>query len=367
MTTAWTEGDVQRIDRAATSQVPLLAQVGPSQLDPRRLYWDMWPIQDADGCPAQLAGRELWMALTAPDRGDPALRHFEARIHLLERGQAGWRDLGPVLPEQPVPYEREWAGSAMTDGAAVSLYFTAAGTAQRPRGYQQRLYEAHGTIGANGIPEGWSVPRPSIGALHPAYMPADAHEGEAGRIKAFRDPAWFRDPADGQEYLIFTASLAQARTEYNGAVGIARRDHAGWTLLPPLVHADGVNNELERAHVVVHAGRYYLFWATQTATFAPHLAAAPTGLYGMVADGLFGPYRPLNGSGLVMKNPDGAPAQTYSWSITADLQVSSFIDIWGPQPTGGGKTAYRFGGVPAPILRLSIDGDRCMLAQHAQS
>lgn len=369
MATAWTEDHVKSIDRAATVTVPPIRPLVSSQLDHGRLYWDMWPVQDAAGPPAKLAGRQLWMALTAPDRGDPALRHFEARIHLLERGKTGWCDLGPVIPEQSVPYEREWAGSAMTDGARISLYYTAAGTADRPRGYQQQLFETHGIIGPDGLPADWSPPRPSIGEHHTAYIRADTHEGVAGRIKAFRDPAWFRDPADGQEYLIFTASLAGARSEYNGAVGIARRDGGGWTLLPPLVHADGVNNELERAHVVFHAGRYYLFWATQSATFAPHLAAAPTGLYGMVADSLFGPYQPLNGSGLVLSNPDCSPAQSYSWSVTADLEVSSFVDFWSPLPNGGGATTDngepRFGGVPAPIMRLMIDGDRCMLAELA--
>jgi levansucrase len=369
MTTAWTKDDVHRIGHSEPAIVPLVNAVRPRLLNADRLYWDMWPVQDHHGRPAMLAGRQLWMALTAPDRGDPAARHFEARIHLLERIGADWRDLGPVIPAQRVPYEREWAGSAVTDGASISLYFTGAGIAERAGGYQQRLFETHGIIGDDGLPTGWSAPRASIAQAHAAYMPADAHAGEAGRIKAFRDPAWFRDPADGQQYLIFTASLAGASTEYNGAVGIAQRVDEGWVLLPPLVHADGVNNELERAHIVHHQGRYFLFWATQTATFAPDLRHAPTGLYGMVADSLSGPYRPLGGSGLVLKNPDSAPAQTYSWSLTSDLEVSSFVDIWPPTPHGDGRmeagAQSRFGGVPAPMLRLIIDGDRCMLAEPA--
>lgn len=157
-----------------------------------------------------------------------------------------------------------------------------------------------------------------------------------------------------------TASLAGARSEYNGAVGIARRGRTGWETLPPLVHADRVNNELERAHAVFHAGRYYLFWSTQRHTFAPELRHAPTGLYGMVANSLSGPYRPLNGGGLVLANPDDAPAQTYSWFVSRELVVSSFVDAL--PGTGAGTAA--FGGVPAPLLRLAIDGDRCALAER---
>lgn len=371
MTTAWTTSDLDRSDPASVPAMPTITGIDRSRLADGIIYWDMWPVADEAGRPATIAGRELWMALTAPDRGDPSLRHFAAKIRLLERLADGWGDLGPVLPEGPVRYEREWAGSAMTDGQRISLYFTAAGTSERPGGYQQVLYEAHARIGPDGLPAGWSSPRPSIVRGSPEYMPALEHEGAAGRIKAFRDPAWFRDPADGQEYLIFTASLAGSDSDWNGAVGIARRQPDGWHLLPPLVHADGVNNELERAHVVFHDGRYYLFWATQQFTFAPDVRQMPNGLYGMVADSLFGPYRPLNGTGLVLRNPEDEPLQTYSWFVTGDLQVCAFVDFWGLQgepvpadPAGGNR---HFGGVPAPILQLWLDGDRAGLVETASA
>ncbi len=367
MTSRWTAAAATTAHPAAAATVPLITAVDRQGLPPGFVYWDLWPIQDQAGRIARLAGRELWMALTAPDRGDPALRHFEAKIHLIERRDGRWQDLGPALPDQHVPYEREWAGSAVSDGAHVTLYFTGAGTASRAGGYQQRLYESSAAIGADGLPTGWSAPRPSISGWHPAYMPADAHEGEAGRIKAFRDPAWFRDPADGTEYLIFTASLADATSDHNGAVGIARRCADGWQLLPPLVTADGVNNELERAHIVFHAGRYHVFWATQSSTFAPGLGHAPGGLYGMVSDHLFGPYTPLNGSGLVLCNPPEAPLQSYSWIVTAELTVASFVDFigldGGPVPADPATARRHFGGVPAPLLRLSLLADAAALVQ----
>ncbi|OYQ23663.1 hypothetical protein CHU93_16940 [Sandarakinorhabdus cyanobacteriorum] len=371
MTSRWTVAAAGTANAAQAAQVPLITGVDRQGLASDRLYWDLWPIQDEQGRIARLAGREFWMVLTAPDRGDPALRHFEAKIHLLERRDGQWQDLGPVLPDGPVPYEREWAGSAVTNGTNVTLYFTAAGTAARPGGYQQQLFEASAAIGADGRPHGWSHPRPSLRGPHPAYMLADAHEGEAGKIKAFRDPAWFRDPADGHEYLIFTASLAGAISDHNGAVGIARKaSDGGWQLLPPLVTADGANNELERAHVVVHAGRYHVFWATQSSTFAPGLGHAPGGLYGMVADTLFGPYTPLNGSGLVLCNPPSAPLQSYSWIVTAELTVASFVDFIGLNGTGvpaDPATARRhFGGVPAPLLHLSLLGHGANLV-HTQA
>lgn len=355
MTSRWTAEQVRRITAPLGTGVliPPVDEAGHGALDPARLYWDMWPLQDAAGRRTQLAGRELWMALTAPDRGDPASRHFEAKIHWLERAGEGWRDLGPVLPAIDVPYEREWAGSALLHDDAVTLFFTAAGTDTRAGGYQQELWSATALIGSDGLPGEWSFPAPLVTGYGPHYMPADAHEGEAGKIKAFRDPAFFRDPADGTEYLAFTASLAGSESAFNGAFGLARKGADGWKLLPPALHAEGVNNELERAHLVFHAGSYYAFWSTQTATFADGLGHAPGGLYGMVADSMAGPWRPLNGTGLVLANPADAPQQTYSWFVDADLTVCSFVDLL---PDGS------FGGVPAALLRLTLDGESAGLA-----
>ncbi len=368
MTSAWTSQHVRRIASAGGSAVPLITQPDRSGLADGRVYWDMWPIQDRTGRIAACAGRELWMALTAPDRRDPSLRHFEAKIHLIERQQDRWLDLGPALPDFVVPYEREWAGSAMTDGEQVWLYFTGAGASDRPGGYQQVLFESTAALSADGLPDHWTPPQLVLAAGAPFYQSADAHHGEPGRIKAFRDPAYFCDPADGAEYLIFTASLADGDSDFNGAVGIARKGEQGWQLLPPLIHADAVNNELERAHVIAHGGRYYAFWVTQSSTFAPDLRQAPNGLYGMVADSLFGEYRPLNGSGLVLANPAAEPFQTYSWFVSADLVVSSFVDFWGLEgaviPQQPDAASARFGGVPAPLLQLEIEGDNCRLAER---
>jgi levansucrase len=62
-----------------------------------------------------------------------------------------------------------------------------------------------------------------------------------------------------------------------------------------------------------------------------------------------GPWRPLNGTGLVLANPADCPQQTYSWYVDAALQVCSFVDVL---PGGG------FGGVPAPLLQLALEGER---------
>lgn len=349
MTAAWTRAHVRKIAPGDAAHIPSIITPDHSQLDPGRLYWDMWPVQDVNGQRTSIAGRQMWMALTAPDRGDPALRHFEAKIHLIERRASAWIDLGPAMPDRPMPYEREWAGSALFDDDVLTLFFTAAGTSERAGGYQQHLWQANARIGADGMPTGWTFPTACLEGYGEDYMPADAHEGAPGTIKAFRDPAYFRDPADGAEYLAFSASMAQSDSAFNGAFGLARKGPLGWSLIRPCIHADGVNNELERAHLVFHGKHYYAFWSTQSGTFAPELRHAPGGLYGMVARSMQGPWRPLNGTGLVLANHADRPLQTYSWFVDASLTVCSFVDTL---PDG------RFGGVPAPLLQLELDGDR---------
>ena len=91
----------------------------------------------------------------------------------------------------------------------------------------------------------------------------------------------------------------------------------------------------------------------------------------MVSDSLFGEYRPLNGTGLVLANPDDEPVQSYSWFVTRELLVSSFVDFHGlrgePLPTNRADANRLFGGVPAPLLKLSIDGDRSELAEMVEA
>lgn len=362
LTSAWTHEHVSRIAEQDFATVQLICGRHTRPLLPGTLLWDMWPIQLPDGSIAVINEGSVWMALAAPNRSDPGLRHFEARIRLLHLKGGRWRDLGWALPDTDYPFEREWAGTAVLKDNNVSLFFTAAGCADSPGGYQQRLCEIHGALRLDGHIDDWSLLRESVSNNGKFYEVANQQEGVPGKITAFRDPAYFCDPADGHEYLLFTASLAGTKSEYNGAIGIARRsgDHV-WQLLPPLVHADGVNNELERAHMVFKDGRYYLFWVTQASTFDPNGTVGPTGLYGMVSDQLFGDYEPLNGSGLVLANPREEPMQTYSWHVTKELLVSSFVDHWGLKGRSIANNpelaAESFGGTPAPFLKIVLHGN----------
>jgi levansucrase len=363
----WTRAQVAQIRVDPAQQIPLISSGDVQPIAPGVDFWDMWPVQRRDGSVARFDGVELWMALSAPALADPAARHDLARIRLLSLKGGVYRDDGDVLPKDFSPGSREWAGSAVVDDGAgsVTLYFTAAGRrGEKQPSFEQRLFETTAPLVSRpGKPFGfgaWTAPIESFRADGAEYVSTALEPGEPGYIKAFRDPAYFRDPLDGAEYLLFAASLKRSNSRWNGAIGIARREGASWRLCPPLLSADELNNELERPHVIARDGGYYLFWSTQRHMFDPAGPSGPNGLYGMRAPSLFGPYEPLNGGGLIAGNPEAEPFQTYSWLVLDTLEVVSFIDYWGME--GRSLTSHpdlkrsRFGGAPAPRFRIVLQG-----------
>lgn len=368
----WTAEAVAALRQDAGTTIPLIdagalaaaKACGLAGID----LWDMWPVQLADGATARIGGGTLWMILSAPLLADSDLRHGIARIRLVLEREGDWIDCGDALPQGLCPGSREWAGSAVLDAAsgAVTLYFTAAGRqGEAAPSFAQRLFETVGTLAGEGAGVriiGWSAPVESLVADGRRYMQVDAATGVPGFIKGFRDPAYFRDPVDGAEYLLFTASIPDAASDWNGAVGVARREGGAWVALDPLLRVDGLNNELERPHIVAQGGRYYLFFSTQRRVFAPGGPDGPNGLYAMIAEHVLGPYRPINGHGLVAANPPEAPFQTYSWWVTGELEVAGFVEMPGlisdPANESAEVRRAHFGGVPAPRFRIALDGDR---------
>lgn len=385
------DGDVQMTDRVVypsqwtydqiagifPTDANVIAKINPVSLVtplPGFDLWDMWPVQLSDGQTVTFDGWTIWMVLSAPVGADPDARHDIARIRLLTEAGGTWRDNGNALTDSLSPGSREWAGTAIYDPqtSALTLYYTATGhRGEVSPTYAQRIFSTSTLLSCEDgkiAQRHWSVPVECIVSDDKKYLLVGAHEGRPGFIKGFRDPAYFSDPVDGAQYLLFTGSLKPSNSAWNGCIGIARRDGDGrpWSLLNPLLSADGLNNEQERPHIVARDGRYYLFWSTQRRVFAPDGPNGPNGLYGMVADSVLGPYRPLNGSGLVAANPDEAPFQTYSWWVTADLHVHSFVDcLQTGSEVAVDSAEWRrrhFGGLPAPQFRIELDGDKAWVA-----
>lgn len=367
VTLKWTAQSLSLLASQAISRAPVLVAGDVRRLSADLDVWDAWPMACARGMPVRWRGGELWFALAAPAFADPEERHGAARIHHFHRVEGEFFHLGQTFPEGFTPGSREWSGSALYENDELTLYFTAAGEyGEAELTFWQRIFASTTRLveGEEGPAfADWSEPVEQVIPADVFYLSQHDASGQLGEIKAFRDPAPWRGMA-GEDYLLFTGSSARHLAQHNGVIGCSRRGPADpeggeFEKLPPLVDASGVNNELERPHIVAHDGLLYLFWSTQAKVFAPGLVA-PTGLYGAVAERLQGPWRLLNGHGLVFANPETEPFQAYSWWVLPDLSVTSFVDYWGvddaqaqAKPAGRGH----FGGTFAPFLHLRLEGE----------
>jgi levansucrase len=380
---AWTRDHAAGLDRGDSTVAPIIYPP-ENGLDDDLHVWDTWLLRDRDGTPTEVGGCRVIFALTATSELLPGKRHDVATLRYFYSADGrDWETGGRVFSAGGELGSRQWAGSALHDDGDVYVYYTAAGRAEEEHlTYTQRIALAEGgavTADDGGVAvEGpWE---------HSLLLEPDGewYETEAqsrGMTYTFRDPWFFEDPATGETYLLFEANTPvsegwdacedPAWEEFNGSVGVAHSptgDPTDFELRPPLLDAVCVNQELERPHLVVRDGTYYLFVSSHTHTFAPGLEGYDA-LYGFVADGLRGDYRPLNGHGLVLTNPSGAPFQAYSWLAYDhgdDVLVTSFFNYWDYDRPSLDDVALlpedeqrrRFGGTLAPTVRLGLDGSQ---------
>jgi levansucrase len=364
LTTAWTREHLRCLDPVGLQTNVFDAGATTRAIEHLHL-WDLWPVRRPDGTKTQFAGTELWIALSAPSLLQPGERHDVARLRLLSHGNGAWSDLGPVFPNDASAGSREWAGCAtLGEDDILEVLYTAAGRPGETKpGFEQRIFRAEGRFDAiTSRVDAWSPHREVVTPEGSYASTHDQTTGEPGFIKAFRDPFRFEDPVTGDRLVLFTASMPVSTSDFDGAIGLARYDDGdSLTVVPPLITADGVNNELERPHLLRHNGLIYMFFSTQARTFHPEVEGV-TGLYGFVSDSIEGDWEPLNGSGLVLANPAEEPNQAYSWLVLDDLSVCSFVDfhtLKGRHPEEverQGLGREHFGGTPAPIERISVDG-----------
>ena len=386
----WTPERTGGIERTASTTAPAagLPERDPA---PNHHVWDTWPLRTRSGEIARVDGWQVLISLTAPADVTPGERHDIAEHrYFVSRDGREWEDRGPVFGDDAPDGNgsgddalgtRQWAGSALYDGGELYLFYTAAGDPDSDElTYTQRLAVGYGgSVDTNDgeltIKGPWS---------HEVLLEPDGEwyetQAQSGEMTyTFRDPWFFEDPETGRTHLVFESNTPAAADDcsgdadqqaFNGCVGLAvspSGDPLDWEFRPPIFDSVCVNQEIERPHVVVREGRYYLFVSSHVDTFAPGHAGYDA-LYGFVADSLGGDYRPLNGSGLVVTNSATAPFQAYSWLAVGhgeELLVSGFLNYPGFDgerleeiaALSGEEQRQRFAGTLTPTLRLSVDGE----------
>ena len=377
-TAVWSRAQALKVTRDPTNTKPRIPPDFPVMSN-QVWVWDTWPLTNLNTRPVRYKGWHVIFSLTAPRTVPFGDRHWWARIGFFySRDGSSWRYGGDLFPQRSPFGSREWAGSTVLVGNQVNVLYTASGGDGNEPGESadplQRLAHASGRIHADddGV---WftGFRNHRIIAEPDGRMYQTLEQSRAGPIiYAFRDPFVFRDPADGQVYLLFEGNsggqagshtcgtrelgpvppghqVAPDARFYTGNIGIAEATRANlrrWRLLPPLLSANCVNQQTERPHLVIENGQYHLFTISHTFTFAPGLTG-PDGLYGFIGPSLRSDYKPLNASGLVLGNPADAPVQQYSEYVMPNWLVESFIDT---------LPGDIFGGTLAPTLEITPDG-----------
>lgn len=397
----WTRSQAAAIRRSDETMAPIVYPP-ENDVDPDLHIWDTWFLRNRDGSIAEIDGYRVVFSLTASSELLPGKRHDVATIrYFYSRDGRDWTCGGPVFEdgaEQRTASSRtqsgggalgsrQWAGSALYDAdGQVYVYYTAAGTRDETElTYTQRI-----AVGSGGTVEtdedGLSISGPFDHEvlLRPDGTMYEREDQSRGMIYTFRDPWFFEDPQTGETCLLFEANTPipdpetedrfdadPEHLEFNGSVGIAvspSGDPTEWEIQSPILEGVGTNQELERPHVVVRDGSYYLFLSSHEHTFAEGLEGYDA-LYGFVADSLRGEYEPLNESGIVLTNPASAPFQTYSWLAyphREELLVNSFFNYYDLRGLSLDDVATlepdeqqrRFGGTLAPTVRLALDGTK---------
>ncbi|GBD57361.1 glycoside hydrolase family 68 protein [Gluconobacter wancherniae] len=402
--TRWTIADALKIHADdPTTTMPLIDYDFPV-IDSDVWQWDTWALRDINGRTVTFKGWYVMFALVA-DRaatgntveGWHSRNNFSYIGFYYSRTGNGsdWKFGGRVIQPGANKRDWEWSGCAVmreNTTNVIDLFYTSV------NGTPAQSVPSHtaGRILAddNGVWfEGFDVCTDMFEADGVNY--ANIAEDQ---YWDFRDPHVFVNPDDGNIYALFEGNVPGMRGQYTidsdemgnlppastvpagaqygaAAIGIARLvsdansgDFSRWEMLPALVTALGVNDQTERPHVVFQDGLTYLFTISHHSTFTGN-STGPDGVYGFVSrNGIFGPYAPLNGSGLVLGNPSDAPYETYSHFVDPAGYVQSFIDTL-PQPgtvDPGNPQTYRIGGTLAPTVRIVMEGERTFLTEvHA--
>lgn len=392
--TDWTIEQAQSIMLTSSNTAPVIDFDDVAIIDPDLYVWDTWPLRTQRGGVANVDGWKVIFSLTAEKDVLPGERHGVATIrYFYSRDGKSWGNGEIALSRDEAAGLRQWAGSAFIDDSGeLHLFYTATGA-----GFLQELALAKGkrfrsTGDGLELVGSWSFNGVIARADGELYQTQEQSEGI---LYSFRDPWYYFDRASGEHYILFEgntplSSLDEipcsgsaigggdytsggsggvvSQAQFNGSVGIARATNAElteWELLPPLLEAICVNQQLERPHLVVQGNRYYLFFISHKFTFAPPLDG-PDGLYGFVGPGLRSDYQALNGHGLVVANPPEAPFQAYSWLMLPNTFVQSFANYSGLDGIGLDEVGTLppeqqkelFGGSLAPSLKVVLSRDR---------
>lgn len=386
-TTSWSRADALKVKADDPTTTMPEIDINFPVLDDKLFIWDTMPLRTIHGEVVSVDGWNIIFTLTAVRQPEKFIdkngkyditadwndRHGRAKIcYWYCKDGKSWVFGGNVMKDGVSPTTREWAGNAilMDRSGNIDLYYTCVtpgATIAKVSGKVETTADSVVMKDFNEVQELFSADG--------TYYQTE----EQNPYWNFRDPYPFIDPKTGKLLMLFEGNVAGNRGEHTitaddlgavppdhqqvggaryqtGCIGIAiarNKEGTDWKILPPIISAVGVNDQLERPHIVYQDGKYYLFTISHKYTYADGLTG-PDGVYGFVSENIFGPWEPINGSGLVLGNPTHQPYQSYSHFVMPNGLVTSFIDsVSGPYD----GLAYRIGGTEAPTVQITLKGN----------
>lgn len=384
--------------------------------------WDSWPLQNADGTVANYKGYEIVFGLAGdPNRGSDTfiyLFYKKAGDNSLE----SWKNAGRIFKDTDklVPGDtilnnqaEEWSGSAtLTSDGEIRLFYTNRHPWDPDRGFygKQTLTTAQinvsqpdsNTLQIDGVEDMKSIYDGNDGKIYQNVDMTGFSKGDFNDNHTLRDPHYVEDK--GHKYLVFEANTG-SETGYqgadsflnsayyggnkqffeaeknkllnssykafaeiaNGAIGIIELndDYTFKKELKPLIASNTVTDEIERANVFKMNGKWYMFTSSRgSKMYIDGIDDEDIYMLGYVSNSLTGPYKPLNGTGLVLHQDLDPNDLTWTYAHFAIPQVKGNRVVITSYMTNRGY-AGEHNSTFAPSFLLKISGNNTTVEHNS--
>lgn len=354
VTSHWTRKAASKIEQKPNSTFPPFDVGKLTPFLSGYHLWDSWFVLNEQGRVASVHGFKVLVGLVRPVDGDSG---DGEKIAYFYTSDDKHYTFGGMLFSTPI-YEgvREWSGSTiLRDNGSIQTFYTIAegtvfgGVWQTTQRFATAIQEPYtqgdrlimGEPSYNALlkePDGVIYETAEQASKREQMLPTQ-HKTSVGSDQTdnfcFRDPKFFKDSKTGKAYLFFEGNTGPKsgfaagtiKSSYfgdseleegyepttddlkaNGCVGVIELTNDNYTFgefLDPLLCANLITDEIERINVIEHKDKYYLFVVAHgnKCTLNAHNEDLINRdfMLGFVADKLFGPYTPLNESGVVVQ------------------------------------------------------------------
>jgi len=262
-----------------------------------KLMWDLWFLKDKDKYHAFYLQHDEKTALKN--------RHDNVSIgHALSKDLVKWKEIGTALePGKKGEWDdlALWTGSIIKKGKRYFLFYTG-----RHNKKGEKWIQKIGLATSENMVNWEKHEKNPILESDDKHYDLNNKKNRLGKIPTFRDPFVFQDKKSKKYYMFFSARRKGRKKVFNGCVGAAvSKDLLKWKLLKPVLAPDRYD-EMECCQLVQHKGYYYLFFLVPweecyDPKWASYFGRYP-GLHCYYSKSLFGKYKPVNGSGVVISN-----------------------------------------------------------------